>query len=104
MDILVVPNADIPSRGTVRWLNHSAPCALGRNGVIAADAKREGDGATPLGAFTLRRVLWRYDRGDTPTTSLPIDVIAENDGWCDDPRRPEYNRPVMLPFAGSAER
>jgi len=103
MDIVVVPDPNMPTCGIVHWSTRSAPCALGRSGVVPEETKREGDGATPLGAFALRRVLWRSDRVAPPSTKLPSDTIAENAGWCDDPKRPEYNRPVSLPFAGSAE-
>ncbi len=79
-------------------------CALGRNGVIGAIAKREGDGCSPGGVWPLRRVLYRPDRGEAPTTWLPSAPIAESDGWCDSPGDPAYNRPVPLPYRASAER
>ena len=78
-------------------------CALGRSGVIAAEDKREGDGASPLGAWPIRRVLYRPDRGPKPITALPLELLAQDDGWCDAPGDPAYNRPVKLPFAASAE-
>lgn len=78
------------------------PCALGRAGV--RPDKREGDGATPAGAFALRRVLYRADRLPRPVTRLPVRTIGPRDGWCDDPGHPAYNRPVRLPFAGRCER
>ena len=79
-------------------------CALGRGGVVAADGKREGDGATPLGAWPLRRVLWRADRLARPATALPAAPLAPDDGWSDDPADPAYNRPVTHPHPHSAER
>lgn len=79
-------------------------CALGRSGVIAAGAKREGDGATPLGRWPLRYVLYRPDRGDAPKTALPARAIAPDDGWCDAPDDPAYNQPVKHPYRASAER
>lgn len=79
-------------------------CALGRGGVIEADRKREGDGATPLGTWSLRRVLWRPDRLESPATVLPAEPIRPDDGWCDDPADPAYNRPVTHPYPASAER
>ena len=79
-------------------------CALGRGGVVEADAKREGDGATPLGAWPLRRVLWRADRLPRPHTALPVTPIGPDDGWSDDPTDPAYNRPVTHPHPHSAER
>jgi len=79
-------------------------CALGPAGVTAAAAKREGDGASPAGAWPLRRVLWRSDRRPAPETALPARPRAPNDGWCDDPADPAYNRPVTLPYPARAER
>ena len=78
------------------------PCAFGRSGT--APAKREGDGATPLGAFRLRSCYWRPDRGPRPVTGLPTIPIRSDLGWCDAPGHPLYNRPVRLPFAASHER
>jgi L,D-peptidoglycan transpeptidase YkuD (ErfK/YbiS/YcfS/YnhG family) len=78
-------------------------CALGRGGVIAAEAKQEGDGASPLGLWPLRRLLYRADRGGPPVTALPATAIGPDDGWCDAPDDPAYNRPVTHPYAASAE-
>lgn len=79
-------------------------CALGRGGLAEAAAKREGDGASPIGAWLLRRVLWRADRGPIPETALPVAPIARDDGWCDAPGDPNYNRIVKHPYPASAER
>jgi len=78
-------------------------CALGRGGLTPAATKREGDGATPVGRWPLRRVLYRPDRGPAPETSLICSAIAKDDGWCDAPGDPAYNRPVKLPYRASAE-
>ena len=77
-------------------------CALGPAGVTAD--KREGDGATPLGCFPLRRVLYRSDRLARPETFLAATPLAPEDGWCDDPRDAAYNTQVRLPFAAGHER
>lgn len=79
-------------------------CALGKGGVIPAADKREGDGATPLGVWPIRRVLYRPDRGAAPVTGVPVAPLAPDDGWCDDPADPAYNRPVRLPYPASHER
>jgi L,D-peptidoglycan transpeptidase YkuD (ErfK/YbiS/YcfS/YnhG family) len=89
------------------WLDlgeRRAPCALGPAGVVPASAKREGDGASPAGVWPIRRVLYRPDRGPAPATRLPVMPIAPDDGWCDAPADPAYNRPVKLPYPASAER
>ncbi|CAO3355447.1 L,D-transpeptidase family protein [Azospirillum palustre] len=87
--------------GRLRWPGGEAPCVLGRGGVRGD--KREGDGATPIGRFPLRRVLWRADRLPPPETGLPLHPIAEQDGWCDAPEDPSYNRPVVRPYPASHE-
>lgn len=87
--------------GRLDWPGGSFRCALGRGGIRSD--KREGDGATPVGRFALRRVLWRADRLPRPETGLPVSPIAPDDGWCDDPADPAYNRPVKRPYAASHE-
>lgn len=77
--------------------------ALGKGGITDASDKREGDGATPLGRYPLRRVLYRPDRVAPPVTALPVRAIRPDDGWCDAPEDPAYNRPVRRPYAASHE-
>ena len=79
-------------------------CALGRAGVKPAADKREGDLASPIGIWPIRRLLYRPDRASAPVTELPALPIAPDDGWCDAPDDPAYNRPVKLPYPASAER
>ena len=76
-------------------------CTLGRGGVTTD--KREGDGATPAGAYPLRRLLYRSDRLAPPTNALPTSPLRPRDGWCDDPGHSAYNRPVILPLDASSE-
>src|SRR3546814_4660261 len=59
---------------------------------------------TPVGRWPLRRVLYRADRIARPVTVLPCQPIAPDDGWCDDPADPAYNRPVRLPYPARHER
>ncbi|MEM8988323.1 MAG: L,D-transpeptidase family protein [Pseudomonadota bacterium] len=96
MNIIVTPDGWLAA-GDIR-----VRCALGPAGV-ALD-KREGDGATPIGAFAIRRALYRPDRLTAPQTRLPVAPITQADGWCDAPDDPQYNRPVVLPYPASAER
>jgi L,D-peptidoglycan transpeptidase YkuD (ErfK/YbiS/YcfS/YnhG family) len=81
-----------------------ARCVLGAAGVVPAADKREGDHASPAGIWPLRRVLYRPDREAAPETGLPVAALAQDDGWCDAPGDPAYNRPVKLPYPASAER
>jgi L,D-peptidoglycan transpeptidase YkuD (ErfK/YbiS/YcfS/YnhG family) len=87
--------------GTLTYPGNAFRCALGRGGILAD--KREGDGATPVGCFTLRRVLYRADKMEPPETALPVSAIQPADGWCDDPADPAYNQPVSLPHPTSHE-
>ena len=75
--------------------------ALGRGGLVLH--KQEGDGGTPMGVLPLRRVLYRADRIDRPRCAMPVEPIAPEDGWCDDPGHRAYNRMVRLPHEGRHE-
>lgn len=86
-----------PSTEPGRWR-----CAVGRGGL--SRNKREGDGATPVGRWPLRRVLFRPDRLRIPETAIDTAALSKDDGWCDDPADPAYNRLVRLPFTASHER
>ncbi len=81
--------------GRLIWQGQTLRCALGR-GAVRAD-KAEGDGATPTGTLPLRRVFYRADRVPPPRCALPVEPIAPEDGWCDDPAHPDYNRFIRLP-------
>ena len=94
----------VDARGMASWEGRRTICALGRGGVCAAGDKREGDGRTPAGEWLIRGVMWRQDRSARPDTVLPVRSIDPDDGWCDDPLDPAYNRPVRLPYPSSAER
>lgn len=87
--------------GTLRWDGKTCRCALGRGGVRGD--KREGDGATPVGSFPLRRVFYRPDRITAPPTRLPVQALIPADGWCDDATHPDYNRHVRLPHPARHE-
>lgn len=89
------------TRGVLTLGGWSAPCALGRSGRRAI--KREGDGATPIGRWELRTVHFRADRGRRPRTSLPVQALRRDDGWCDAACDRNYNRHVRHPYPASAE-
>lgn len=87
--------------GVALWAGHRLRCALGRSG-IGVD-KREGDGRTPAGRWPMRRLLYRADRLPAPASALMSAALRPQDGWCDAPADPAYNRPVHLPYPASAE-
>ena len=89
--------------GTFSGPGIDCACAIGKHGMIAADEKREGDGASPLGIWTMKRVFWRPDRLARPHTGLTATPLRAHDGWCDDPKDPLYNRPVRRPYPASHE-
>ena len=90
--------------GTFTFADRTLRCAIGKGGVVAADDKAEGDGASPVGVWTMKRVYYRPDRGPAPETGLETVPINRHDGWCDAPDHPLYNRPVTLPFEPSHEK
>lgn len=90
------------TNGVLRAGPLTIPCRLGRSGRFAF--KREGDGATPIGRWRTVCVLYRADRVRRPASGLPTRPLRWNDGWCDDPRDRNYNRPVSHPYPASAER
>ena len=95
MDINVTPD------GSLAWNGDSFPCALGRGGVV--ETKSEGDGATPTGCFPLRRVLYRPDRVERPSTVLSVAPLHPLDAWCDDPGDRCYNQQVRQPYGAGFE-
>ena len=77
-------------------------CTIGRGGIVPAEAKREGDGATPAGEHRLVGMLYRPDRLSRPADwALPIGPL---DLWSDDPEDEDYNLMVRAPHRFSHER
>ncbi len=86
------------------WLNWGAGArraAIGPGGIAVKSG--EGDGITPRGIFPVREIFYRADRIARPRTRLTLRATAKDDGWCDAPGDPNYNRLVKLPYRASAE-
>ena len=81
---------------------NSYRCAIGKNGVTSE--KKEGDGCTPLGEYSLGCIYFRKDKLILTDVKLPTIAIDKNAGWCDDVASNDYNRPIAFPFKYSAER
>ena len=76
-------------------------CTIGRSG--ARRRKREGDGATPFGRFSL--IAWYAPLGPPRLLrrhGVPR-AITRATGWCDDVRHPAYNQPLRLPARAAHE-
>jgi L,D-peptidoglycan transpeptidase YkuD (ErfK/YbiS/YcfS/YnhG family) len=89
---------------TLTAFGRTIPCAIGKGGAVPAGAKREGDGATPLGTWPILGHLLRRDRVQHVRSKMAWRWLRPNDGWSDDPADPAYNRPVRHPHRWSAER
>jgi L,D-peptidoglycan transpeptidase YkuD (ErfK/YbiS/YcfS/YnhG family) len=61
---------------------------IGRNGFAPPGDKREGDGKTPSGSFSLTFI---FGAGPDPRFRLPYRRIHPYDYWDDDPGSPRYN-------------
>jgi len=85
----------------LRFAGRRFACTIGRGGVVAAEAKREGDGGTPAGVHRIVGMLYRPDRMARPADwALPI---GPSDLWSDDSRDPDYNLMVRAPHVFSHE-
>jgi L,D-peptidoglycan transpeptidase YkuD (ErfK/YbiS/YcfS/YnhG family) len=103
----VMPNPVVVADGTIGTLTIAArgfACALGKGGVVPADAKREGDMATPAGTWKLRAGFWRADRLARPRGVLPFRAIEPDMVWDDDPASPSYNTLVRRDAPDHPER
>lgn len=71
------------------WLPVAGPwrARVGWNGL--ADRRREGDGTTPTGVYTLGRVM--YGNSPNPGVRYRYRRLACGDWWNEDPRTPTYN-------------
>ena len=93
-DLVVTPTG-------CRFLGRRFACTLGRGGVVDADRKREGDGATPRGVHRIVGMLYRPDR-----IARPVDwaaPILPGDLWSDGVDDPDYNHMVRAPHPFSHE-
>jgi L,D-peptidoglycan transpeptidase YkuD (ErfK/YbiS/YcfS/YnhG family) len=90
------------SEGRIALAHGIRRIALGRAGIRAL--KREGDGATPLGRFPIRLVLYRSDRVPYPRVPFPVRAIRADDAWCESPTDRNYNRLVKLSPRSTADR
>jgi L,D-peptidoglycan transpeptidase YkuD (ErfK/YbiS/YcfS/YnhG family) len=89
------------TRGVLTLGGLAFPCALGRSGRKCL--KREGDGATPAGSWTIRRIMYRADKIARPRSPFPAAPVRHHEGWCETVGDRNYNKPVRLPYPASHE-
>ncbi|PVA11382.1 hypothetical protein DC366_05140 [Pelagivirga sediminicola] len=83
----------------LRYRGRLYPCSIGKGGLTRA--KREGDGATPVGAHRIVMTLYRPDRMAAPAPwARPI---VTGDLWSDDAGDAAYNTWVRAPYRHSHE-
>jgi L,D-peptidoglycan transpeptidase YkuD (ErfK/YbiS/YcfS/YnhG family) len=73
------------------------PAYMGYGGLAPVGQKREADGRTPLGAYTLTNA---FGVAAEPKTLLPWRSITRGDSWDDDPSSPGYN--LLIPAGRNA--
>lgn len=106
-DVVRVQRRPVGNGGKCRWMGiitfagRQWFCAIGKNGFSAR--KREGDGCTPIGRYPFLFGYFRADRGSRVPSRMMMKAIEADDGWCDAPGDPNYNRPVELPYTVSHE-
>jgi L,D-peptidoglycan transpeptidase YkuD (ErfK/YbiS/YcfS/YnhG family) len=85
---------DLFEKGTSGWgpVNGRIDGVAGPHGLAPRGEKREGDGRTPSGVFSIKRGFGYFPL----ETKLPYIVLTPDLIWVDDPRSPEYNRLVSL--------
>jgi L,D-peptidoglycan transpeptidase YkuD (ErfK/YbiS/YcfS/YnhG family) len=71
------------------WVAVDGPwtARVGRNGL--ADRRREGDGTTPAGVYTIGSVM--YGNSSNPGVRYRYRRLVCGDWWNEDPRSPTYN-------------
>ena len=84
------------------------PCRIGKSGATPMIKGREGDAMTPLGEYHLRFGFYRADRVPSPNlywpkSDLTFRPLQKDDGWCDAPHDPAYNRFIRLPYAANGK-
>ena len=85
----------VVTRWGARFMGRRFPVAIGCAGMT--DDKREGDMATPRGAWRIVDAYYRADRTAPPDTPLNLRQIGPHDNWSDDPADPAYNHPLRTP-------
>ena len=84
----------IKKNNTLLYDEFKFKCCVGKKGI--SNKKKEGDGKTPIGTFSLGSVYYRSDRLTKFKTKLKKIKIQRNMGWCDDVDSKFYNKLIKV--------
>ena len=60
--LVATPTGPDPWTATAEFRGQRFRASIGRNGLVAADAKREGDGKSPIGIWPMRSLFFQIGR------------------------------------------
>ena len=86
--LIVLKNKD-----TLVFDDFTFKCSIGKNGLNSK--KKEGDGTTPKGIFSLGKVYYRADKVKKPITKINTKIIKKNMIWCDNSKSKNYNKETV---------
>ena len=92
----------VKKTGQLFFLGKKYKCALGYAGI--KKNKKEGDGATPSGIYSLIKIYYRKDKIKKIQSTLKKIVITKKMIWCDDNNSRFYNTQSNLPKEFSYEK
>ena len=95
-------NIKIKKKGHLIFNKMKIRCCVGKSGTKVN--KKEGDGATPRGKFSLGKLYYRKDRIKKLTTHLKKNIIKKNIGWCHNSNHRNYNRQMNYSSIASTEK
>jgi L,D-peptidoglycan transpeptidase YkuD (ErfK/YbiS/YcfS/YnhG family) len=84
----------IKNKDTLIVDDFSFKCSVGKNGIKTN--KKEGDGTTPRGVFSIGELYYRADRLKKPKVKILTKIIKKTMGWCDDPKNSSYNKEIKI--------
>ncbi len=70
------------------------PAVIGKNGIAPLGQKKEGDGKTPAGLFSISSA---FGESEQFRGTLPYRATTDRDIWVDDAQSPLYNQRSQLP-------
>jgi L,D-peptidoglycan transpeptidase YkuD (ErfK/YbiS/YcfS/YnhG family) len=103
MDLLFTAQPGQP-HASATWQGQTFPALVGKNGIVPASDKKEGDAASPAGTWAMLYGFYRADRVAKPVGgTLPWRAMTPEDGWCDESTDPLYNQSVPATYPAGHE-